>query len=130
MYLATQTWLAKRGYEFHESQYKHKPGELLGTREVEHRWFAEKKISGYLMNLVNISFHLWNVNEVEIKGKLWTQARMEMLIRPTLILDYEEKWGKNAFYAFLRDFFHKHIVKEKIVLGKDGKIIKRVKAEK
>ncbi len=112
MYKYMQSWLANKEYEFHEAAYKHKPAEL--GKEIELEWFAEKKINGYAMNRIDVEMHLWDVNEVEVEGKKLTRARMWIKLSATLILDYEQKWGKNAFYSALRNFFHKHIIKKQI----------------
>ena len=107
-----QSWLANKEYEFHEKAYKHKPTEL--GKEVELEWFVEKKITGYVINRIDIKMHLWDINEVEAEGKKLTHARMWINLSATLILDYEQRWGKNAFFSALRDFFHKHIIKKQI----------------
>ncbi len=114
LYRYMQSWLSRREYEFHEAKYKHKP-EQLG-KEVEVEWFAERKLTGYIMNRIDTKWHLWDVNEKEVEGKKLTEARFWIELKAKLILDYEQKWGKSGFYSALRDFMHKHVIKKKIDL--------------
>ena len=122
LYLMMQRWLSKKGYNFYETKYKHKPMELGEESEIE--WVAEKKVTGYYMHFIKIEFHLWDINDVEIKGKTWSQARMEINFTGTLILDYEGNWGKNAVLKFLRDFYHEYVIKEPIdhIWGEDMRL--------
>jgi len=116
LYTFIQTWLANREYEFHEKQYKQKPeAEKIGEH-IELKWFGEKKITGYFMDRIDVHMHLWNIETVEAEGKKLTSARMWINLSSTLILDYEQKWGKSKFYSFLRDFVHNHVIKKEIDL--------------
>ncbi len=112
LYKFIQSWLANRHYEFHEKAYKRKPAEL--GEEVELSWFAEKKVTGYVMNRFDVEMHFWDLNDTEMDGKKMTEGRFWINMSAKLVLDYEQKWGKTRFYHDLREFFHKHIFKKQI----------------
>ena len=42
------------------------------------------------------------------KGRLWIQ------FRGNIETDYEKRWEENTFYANLRNFYHRYVIKKKI----------------
>jgi len=116
LYSFIQSWIANREYEFHEKSYKQKPEIDKIGEHIELKWYGERKVTEYVMNRIDMHMHAWNVEKVELDGKILTKARLWIQINSTLILDWQEKWGRNSFFRYLRDFFNEYIVKKDIDL--------------
>ena len=112
------TWLKQRKFWFKESTVKHKVPSPLGAEE-ERKFEAERKVDGYRKEVINIYFHLWEMINLEVmdkgKKKLLTQARMEIRLSGSVILDYQNKWEKSELHLKIRDFIHAHIYTRKVL---------------
>jgi len=110
-------WLKARRYWFHETVYKHKVPSPYGA-EQEIAWEADKKINDYIRYWMNISWHLWDINEVEVikdgEKKTLTNARVEILIGGTVEVDYEKRLQRNRAWIAIADIFYKYFLKEDI----------------
>ena len=110
-------WLKQRRYWFQETTVKHKVPSPFGAEE-ERRFKAEKKITDYYKETAELKFHLWEINEVEVvkdgkKIKL-IKARMEIVFKGGLVLDYQGRWDKSKLHQNVRKFIHEHVLKNKI----------------
>lgn len=117
LYRLIVQWLKSRRYWFHETTYKHKIPSPFGVEE-EIRFRAERKVDEYHEYDVDIYFHLWNMQEVEVikdgkKVKL-IKARLDITITGTMTLDYQGRFDKSPFYQKLRHFYHAYMIKDKI----------------
>lgn len=117
LYRVIVQWLKARRYWFHETTYKHKVPSPFGAEE-EIRFYAERKCTEYYKHDVNIYFHIWDQQNVEIikdgKKQKLIKAKVEIRIQGTLVLDYQGKFEKTAFMQKLRDFMHRYLIKHQI----------------
>ena len=108
-------WIKARRYWFHEGVYKHKVPSPYGA-EHEIRWTADKKVNDYIKYNMSVELHLWDINEVEIikdgEQKTLTNARIEIIIKPILEIDYEKRMEKNKLWAAIADVYYKYFLKE------------------
>jgi hypothetical protein len=110
-------WFKDKDYDFYEKNYKFKP--VVHGKEIEIEWEAEKKVTEYYLFEIDVSFHFWDFQTVEViengKKKKLTKARMQIIIKGAYRLDYTGRWGNTPFNEWLRGFFHKYIIKRKIM---------------
>lgn len=115
LYKLMVNWLGDRNYDFSEPLYKDKPME--GGREVEIEWYAYKKIDPFYKYVVEVFFHLWEVSPVEVilegEKKLLTKARMEIRIKGSIEVDYEDRWSRSQLRKMLFNFYFKYIISKK-----------------
>ena len=115
LYTLVVQWFKYRGFWFHERTYKHKVPSPKGA-EDEIEWDGMKKISEYVAHAINVYIHLWDMTEVKVVKdgveKTLTNARMEIVIRAIMTLDYQKKWERGAFWNALGDFYEKYIIKK------------------
>lgn len=117
LYRVFVQWLKARRYWFHETTYKHKVPSPFGAEE-EIMFHAERKCTEYYRHDIDIYFHIWDQQPVEIikegKKQKLIKAKFEIQIKGTLVTDYQGKFDKTAFMQKLRDFMHRHIIKERL----------------
>ena len=117
LYNVMVQWFKQRGFWFHERTYKHKVPTALGA-EQEIEWTAEKEITDYYKFEYNVKWHLWEITEVEVvkEGvkKVLTNARLEIKLDGTLSIDWEKRFGTSTFWTFVRDWYHKYIIRKEI----------------
>jgi hypothetical protein len=115
LYNVMVQWLKSRKYLFIEKSYKHKVPSPLGA-EQEIEFAAERKVTELLMEKIGIEMKLWDMTEVEVikdgLTKKLTNARIRIIIKGSLVLDYEDRYKKSkvakfAFGMYLK-FFGKH----------------------
>ena len=113
-----QKWMKDRYYEFHEKKYKQKP--LVYFDEHEITWYAEKKVTDYIMYRIDIFIHLYEaeVKEVEIEGKKKKimDARMQIDINGHVITDYSGEFEKSGFAKKIESFINKRILYKELLL--------------
>lgn len=106
-------WLKKRRYEFHETLYKYKPPEL------NIKWRAELKKSGFVKTVINVEFHMYGEYDIEtiVKGKKKKMAnvRMVLTLEPELEAPYanmfgDKRWNLPMERRILR-FFQEYVMK-------------------
>ncbi|MBW3003979.1 hypothetical protein KY328_05830 [Candidatus Woesearchaeota archaeon] len=118
LYKLMVNWFMDRNYDFYEPLYKDKPGDA--GREVEIEWKSEKKIDEFYKYIVEVFFHLWDVQPVEVilegEKKLLTKARMEIRIVGTLEADYQNRWSRSDFRVKLLSFYINHIIMKRLEL--------------
>ena len=112
-------WFFDHGYSMvNESEYKHKSG---GEEEITID--AEKKMSGLIMYTMSIKIHLWGLKDVEVtvkgKKKKLSQLRIRMEIKPTMIIDYRNRFKGSKFLEKIFNFYINTIRKREIELIED-----------
>ncbi|MBW2992009.1 hypothetical protein KY345_02210 [Candidatus Woesearchaeota archaeon] len=117
LYRVIVQWLKARRYWFHETTYKHKVPSPFGAEE-EIRFVGERKCTEYYKHQIMIYTHVWGQQEVEVikegKKQKLIKCKVEFRIQGTLITDYQGRFERNAFTRKLRDFMHKHLIKERL----------------
>jgi len=118
LYKLMVNWFLDRNYDFYEPLYKDK-GMDIG-REVEIEWETEKEIDEYFKYQIDIYFHLWEVQPVEViiegEKKMLTKAKIEIRLKPKVVADYENRWDRSEFRKKLRDFYLTYVINKKIEL--------------
>ncbi len=113
VYAFCYNWLKDHNYGTSEDEYTEK----LSSRgkEIIIRWKAEKKISDYFKNIIEVSWHILGMEDAEVmrNGKKDKANKGEVKITITGILerDYEDNWGKTAFNKFIRGVYDKYIIR-------------------
>jgi len=110
-------WLIDHNYDVNEKTYK----EVLqagGAKEIEVEWEAVRKVSDYFRFFLKVKFHPMAMTSVEVevdgvKQKM-NKGQMDIEIECVLHKDYEEKWTATPFLKFLRTFYDKYLIKERV----------------
>ncbi|MBN2454747.1 hypothetical protein JXB11_04335 [Candidatus Woesearchaeota archaeon] len=111
-------WLKHHKYEFHETLYKFKPPEM------ELRWRAERRKTGFVKEIINLHLHMWGEYDVEIiakgKKKKMANARMVLDIDGALEAPYSDLFGKRRWNLpmerRLLSIFHRYVLKREFEL--------------
>lgn len=119
LYKEMVLWLKRRKFEFQERLYKDKPPEL------EIMWRAQRRKSGYIMDVIEAHIHIFDIEPVEIieKGvkKELTSARMTIKLWPTVETGYVDIFGQrkwdSEFHRRLMDFYNKYVIKKDLDLA-------------
>ncbi len=99
LYRFMANWLRQRRYELNETLYKSKPPEM------ELRWTAERKKTGFVMEVITIYYHSWGEYDLDVvvngKKKKMTNARFILTIGGKMEAPYadifgRERWTHNA----------------------------------
>jgi len=114
LYRLMVRWLKERKFEFYETLHKAKPPEL------ELVWRAERRKTGYIMEVIDIYFHLWDAFDVEViqdgKKKILTKARMSVSLTPRIITAYGDIFGSKRWNTEIErrmmSLFNKYIIKQ------------------
>jgi len=101
---------------FSEDKYAEK---LIGNgKDIEIKWTGLKKVTDYFKFEVKVKFEIVGLTEVEIEqggAKVKTnKGKIKVVVKGTLIRDYEGKFEKDAFRKFLRSIYEKWIIKSRI----------------
>jgi len=95
LYAAITDWTKNYGYIWHEKKYKHKVPSPRGA-EQEFGWQIEKEVNDLVSYKIMIEAHAWDILEVVVDTggmkKSLTKARIEIYIKPTVILDWQGKF--------------------------------------
>ena len=113
MYNAMAKWFKERRYWFQETVYKHKPGNEFG-KEEELKWNGNKKITDFYWFDIDVYFHIWDLNLVEVikdgKKKKMYKARAQITIAGSVVMDYQGRWAKTRFVKWLGDLYIKYVL--------------------
>jgi len=97
LYKLMANWMRQRRFELHETLYKARPPEL------EIRWRAERRKTGFAMEVIEIYYHSWGDYDVEVvkngKKKKMTNARMILTISGDLLAPYSDIFGRPRWTA-------------------------------
>lgn len=118
-------WLVDKGYDLNEKSYK----EVLqagGAKEIEVEWEALRKVSDYFRNYIKVRFHPMGMTSVDVevdgvKQKM-NKGAMDIEVECVLLKDYEERWSNSPFVKFLRAFYDKYLIRERVEQY-EGKLI-------
>ena len=95
LYRSMAKYLKDRRFELHERLYKAKPPEL------EIRWFADRKQTALFLHRIEVYFHLWDFEEVEviISGIKRTRYKGRMVLSLTAMvsMDYADIYGNRQW---------------------------------
>lgn len=115
LYLLLYKWFELYGYDFQEQEYR--DIEKAGKKNLEIRWYAEKKIDDYIKFVIKISFMVLGLESVEIEAegvkRKSSKGEVEFRFDAFLLKDYEDYWEK-GFIKFIREVYDKYIIKGRI----------------
>lgn len=118
LYKKMADWFRQRKYNFYEKVYKHKAPSPFG-KERQYVWSAIRKEEDYYLFEIDIYMHTYDAEDVEIKNtdgtsKIMTKGRIWIEFDGRVIFDYEKRWEESRFYAHLRNFYNKYVIKKRI----------------
>ena len=112
LYRSLQQWFTNRGYRFMEKTYKHKPP------ETEIDWSAKRLIDDYIMYGVDLKFHIWELEDVEVvkdgKKTVMQQGRMKITLSGHVVTDYSGRWEETPMKQWLQKVYDSVIYKRDI----------------
>jgi len=117
LYKFMANWLRQRRFEVYENLYKSKPPEL------EIRIRAERKKTGFVMDVITIYYHSYGEYDVDVvvngKKKKMTNARMTITIGGEIRAPYEDifgrpRWTANAVERRLLNLFRNWFMKREL----------------
>jgi hypothetical protein len=110
-YLTIDKWLREKGYDKYEKrniEQVYKDG-----RQIELEIEPWKKITDYARIVINMTFWMTNLKDVQVKKDKYTvkmtQGKVTMRMIAYLDTDYENMWEGKAVYFFLRTVIDKWI---------------------
>ncbi len=117
LYISMIDYMRERKFKFQERIYKHKHPSPFGV-ERQYNWEATRYEDEYMEWFIYIYIHTYDAHEEEVTMKdgskqVFTKGRMLMEFRGLIVYDYEKHWEKSEFYAELRNFYHKFIIRKK-----------------
>jgi hypothetical protein len=118
LYESAASFFHRQKYKFYERRLIHKRPGPFGP-ETYYVWEARRNVTEYYRYVISMFLHTFDTQDIEVvmkdgtksvftKGRLWIQvmARVET--------DYDKRWEESAFYANLRNFYHKYVILRKI----------------
>lgn len=115
LYLLLYKWFELYGYDFQEQEYRDIA--KAGKKDLEVRWYAEKKIDDYIKFVIKISFMVVGMEDIELEEegvkRKSKKGTVEFRFDAYLLKDYEDRWA-GAALKFLRDVYDKYVIKGRI----------------
>jgi hypothetical protein len=121
-------WLVDQGYDVNEKSYKESL-QAGGAKEIEVEWEATKKVSDYFKFWIKVKFHPMGMTSVDVeidgvKTKM-NKGLFDIEVECALMKDYEERWSTMPIFKFLRTFYDKYLIRERIE-AYEGKCIQEM----
>ena len=121
MYETIADWFRKRKYKFHEKVYKHKHPSPYGV-ERQYVWDAERTENDFIHFIYNMYVHTYDAHDIEVvkpdgTKKIFTKGRIWIEIKVRVLTDWDKKWTEKSFYASLKNFYNKYIIRKDIIQG-------------
>jgi hypothetical protein len=118
LYQAMVDYFRRRKFKFYERIYKHKHPSPLGV-ERQYVWRATRKEGEYRQYQIDIYYHTYDAHDVEVvmpdgTKKMLTKGRIWIELKGVMNLDWEKRWEDSVFYAELKSFFNKHVIRKKM----------------
>lgn len=118
LYLYVMRWLEEREYEVWEDLYKHKPPEL------EIRWWALCKRTGFVADKLRIWYHCFGLEEVDVMKnnvlKKMYKGRIRIIMWGEVLVDYPDIFGDRKWTTTMEKkllmFLENHIMRRDIEL--------------
>ena len=122
LYILIKEWLSWEGFgdekqTFQEEAYVER---IKGdSKQIEIKWRAEKFLGPYISHVINITFNIVGMQdiEIEIDGKKIGTNKLDLALRidAEIITDRQEKFKKKKF---LKKLYENYIIKERISASK------------
>ena len=115
MYAAITDWAKNYSFIWHETDYKHKVPSSAGA-EQELKWVMEQDVTEYVNYKIVIEVHIWDMLDVEVdvegKKKSLANARLYLLITPTVTFDYAKLFAGSKFVEKLGKWYYRLLHKD------------------
>lgn len=111
-------YLRKKKFKFYEKVYKHKHPSPFGV-ERQYIWQAVREDEDYIQFVIDIYIHTYDAHDVEVtmkdgSRKVFTKGRVWMEFKGNVQFDWEQKFNSRAFYAHIKNFYNKYVLKKRI----------------
>ncbi|MBS3102887.1 hypothetical protein J4458_05595 [Candidatus Woesearchaeota archaeon] len=118
LYETMADFFRNQKFKFYEIVYKHKHPSPFGA-ERQYVWRADRNVEEHYKFVLDIFFHTYDARDIEVtmkdgSKKVYTKGRIWIQFRGRVFTDYEKTWEENAFYAQLRNFYHKYVIQKKM----------------
>lgn len=124
LYRMMQAFFTKKGWDFNEKKYKHKPWNYAGD-EVEIEWESYKKITEYFKDWVYVSIYIIEFNKTGQKGPKGQdlyKGRLKITLQAELETDYADDFEKSKYWQLMRTFLNKWVLKKEIDFKHDSRL--------
>ncbi len=115
LYLLLYKWFELYGYDFQEQEYR--DIEQAGKKNLEIRWYAEKKVDDYVKFVIKVSMLILRMEDIEVESEGMKVASkkgtVEFRFDAYLEKDYENRWEGGPM-KFIREVYDKFIIKGRI----------------
>ena len=110
-------WFIDHDYDFNEKSYKEVVG-AGGAKDLEIEWDCVRKVSDYFKFEIVTKWQIFGMTavEVEIDGvkQKMNKGQLIIEIKSVVIKDYEDRWANQPFFKFLRTFYDKYLIRERV----------------
>ena len=118
LYEFVASFFNRQKFKFYELRYIYKKPGPFGP-DVQHVWEARRDVEEYYRFIINIFLHTFDTQDVEVVMKdgsrrMFTKGRIWVQFRGGVVTDYEKRWDESAFYANLKNFYHKYVIWKKM----------------
>lgn len=118
LYESMIDYLRKKKYKFYEKIYKHKHPSPFGV-ERQYIWQAVKEDEDYVKFIIDIYIHTYDAHDEEITmldgtKHMFTKGRLWIEFRGIVKFDWEQRFDSKAFYAHLKNFYNKYVLKKRV----------------
>ena len=99
-------------YDFVEMTHKSKPEKYGHIYEFE--FGMENRFDYFAKNNITVEFFFDSLKKVKSGSRTLEAGNGRVKITLKLVLDYQNAWGKSAFFRFLFSLYQKYIAKKRI----------------
>ena len=105
-------WFKDHNLSVAEDEYTEKDS---GSKEIQIKWTAKKKVSDYFRNKMIVKWHVQNLSDAEVtrgsKKEKTNKGDLKLVVKAMLESDYEGRWEDSNFNKFLRGIYDKFIIR-------------------
>jgi len=117
LYEFVASFFSKSKFKFYEKRYIVKHPGPFGP-ETYHVWEAKRDVEEDHRFVVSLFLHTYDTQDMEVvmkdgTKKTFTKGRLWIQLIGKVQFDYDNRWHENAFYANLRNFYHKYVIWKK-----------------
>ena len=118
LYVSMTDYLRERKFKFQERIYKHKVPSPFGV-ERQYTWQANRYEDEYMDWVIDIYIHTYDAQDIQVtmadgSKPTFTKGRILIEFKGHIQYDYEKHFEHSVFYAQLRNFFHKYVIRKKM----------------
>jgi len=120
-YESCANYLRERKFKFYEEKAEQFEDGPYGKGGKIY-WRAEQNVDDWVTVNINIAIHLYDAFDFEVKDrqgrrKTLTQGKISIFLKISDNWDAAGEWNQKPFYAALKDFYIKYIVRKRREFG-------------